>query len=332
MRECLSYNDVLLVPQYSNIKSRSQVNLESRLSNKTFTLPIISSPMDTVTGTEMALAMEQAGGLGIVHRYCSIPEQIEMISYEGVRAAATGVTGDFTDRAAALYSAGIRIFCLDVAHGDHTHMRGAVERLKDTYGEEVHVMAGNVATREAYERLSEWGADSVRVGIGGGSICSTRIQTGHGMPTFQSVLDCAGSERDTTIIADGGITTAGDIVKALAAGADFVILGSLLAGTNETPGQIFKSKKGKEYKVYRGMASKEAQKDWRGSFSSNEGVSTTVDTKGPVATILDDLANGIRSGLSYSGATTIFELQTKAEFIRQTASGQIESSTHILRQ
>ena len=331
MKECLSYNDVLLVPQYSSIKSRSEVNLESRLGNKSYTLPIISSPMDTVTDTEMALAMEIAGGLGVVHRYCSIPEQIEKISYEGIRAAAIGVTGDYVDRVASLYNAGIRIFCLDVAHGDHSHMEVAIRRIKDTYGEEVHVMAGNVATKEAYERLSKWGADSVRVGIGGGSICSTRIQTGHGMPTFQSVLDCSQSEYDTTIIADGGITTAGDIVKALAAGADFVILGSLLAGTNETPGEVFKSKKGKEYKVYRGMASKEAQKDWRGSFSSNEGVSTTVDTKGPVAAILDDLANGIRSGLSYSGARTIFELQAKAEFIRQTASGQVESSTHILR-
>ena len=331
MKECLSYDDVLLVPQHSDIKSRAQVNLESRLGNKSFTLPIISSPMDTITGTAMALAMEKAGGLGIIHRYCSIPEQVGMISYEGVRAAAVGVTGDFADRVATLHSAGIRIFCLDVAHGDHVHMEIAIRRLKDTYGEEVHVMAGNVATREAYDRLSKWGADSVRVGIGGGSICSTRIQTGHGMPTFQSVLDCAGSEYDTTIIADGGIKTAGDIVKALAAGADFVILGSLLAGTNETPGQVFKSKKGKEYKVYRGMASKEAQKDWRGSFSSDEGVSTTVDTKGPVERILDDLANGIRSGLSYSGAATIFGLQSKAEFVRQTVSGQVESSTHILR-
>ena len=110
MRECLSYNDVLMVPQYSDIKSRSQVNLESRLGNKSFTLPIISSPMDTITGTEMALAMEEAGGLGVVHRYCSIQEQIEMISYENVRAAAIGVTGDFVDRVVALYNAGIRIF------------------------------------------------------------------------------------------------------------------------------------------------------------------------------------------------------------------------------
>ena len=132
MKECLSYNDVLLVPQHSNIKSRTEVNLESRLANKSYTLPIISSPMDTITETGMALAMKKAGGLGIVHRYCSIAEQIEMISYEDIRAAAVGVTGDFVDRVAALYNAGIRIFCLDVAHGDHLHMQIAIERLKNT--------------------------------------------------------------------------------------------------------------------------------------------------------------------------------------------------------
>jgi IMP dehydrogenase len=192
-------------------------------------------------------------------------------------------------------------------------------------------MAGNVATREGYERLSKWGANSIRVGIGGGSICSTRIQTGHGCPTFQSILDCAQSECDTTIIADGGIKTPGDIVKALAAGADFVMLGSLLAGSDETPGELFEGKRGKKYKVYRGMASKEAQKDWRGSHSSNEGVSTTVPHKGPVSSILQDLENGIRSGLSYSGSRTVFGLQFKAQFIKQTSAGQIESSAHIMR-
>jgi len=331
MKECLSYDDVLLLPQYSDIKSRTEVNLESRLGNRTFTLPIISSPMDTITGTEMALAMEKAGGLGIVHRYCSISEQIEMISYEGISAAAIGITEDCLDRAAALYSAGVRIFCLDVAHGDHAMMEHKIRRIKEAYGEEVHLMAGNVATREGYERLSKWGADSIRVGIGGGSICSTRTQTGHGMPTFQSVLDCSESECDTTIIADGGIKTGGDIVKALAAGADFVILGSLLAGTDETPGEKFQGKKGKEYKVYRGMASKEAQEDWRGTFSSNEGITTTIGAKGAVTDTLDDLRNSIRSGLSYSGSRTIFGLQGKAEFIRQTPAGQFESSTHILR-
>ena len=331
MRDCLSFDDVLLIPQYSDVKSRTEVNIESRLGNTTFPLPIISSPMDTITETEMALAMDSAGGLGIVHRYCSIPEQVGLVSYEGVRAAAVGVTGDYLERVSALYGAGIRIFCLDVAHGDHVLMRDAIEKLKEEYGEAVHLMAGNVASRDAYDRLSEWGADSIRVGIGGGSICSTRIQTGHGCPTFQSILDCAESEHDTTIIADGGMRTSGDVVKALAAGADFVMLGSLLAGATETPGELFEGKRGKKYKVYRGMASKEAQKDWRGTHSSNEGISTTVPFKGPVKDMLEDLENGIRSGLSYSGTRTVYGLQFKAQFVRQTGAGQIESSTHILR-
>ena len=331
MRKCLSYDDVLLVPQYSDIKSRSEVNLESRLGSVTFPLPIISSPMDTVTETEMALAMDAVGGLGIIHRYCSIGEQVGLVSYEGVRAAALGVTGDYFERASALYGAGLRIFCLDVAHGDHSLVRDAIEKLREEYGESVHLMAGNVATREAYERLSDWGADSVRVGIGGGSICSTRIQTGHGCPTFQSVWDCSQSDHDTTIVADGGVRTSGDAVKALAAGADFVMLGSLLAGTAETPGELFEGKRGKKYKVYRGMASKEAQKDWRGTHSSNEGISTTVPFKGPAKHVLEDLENGIRSGLSYSGSRTIYGMQFKAQFVRQTGAGQVESSTHILR-
>ena len=331
MKECLSYDDILLVPQYSDIKSRSEVNIESRLGTVSFQLPIISSPMDTITETEMALAMGKAGGLGIIHRYCTIQEQVGFVSYEGVYATAVGVTGDYFERTAALYGAGIRVFCLDVAHGDHLLTRNAIEKLKEEYGESIHIIAGNVACREGYERLSDWGADSIRVGIGGGSICSTRIQTGHGCPTFQSVWDCSQSDHDTTIIADGGIKTAGDIVKSLAAGADFVMLGSLLAGTAETPGELFESKRGKKYKVYRGMASKEAQKDWRGTHSSNEGISTTVPFKGPVVDILEDLENAIRSGLSYSGSRTIYGLQFKAQFVRQTAAGQVESSTHILR-
>lgn len=331
MRKCLSYDDVLLVPQYSDIKSRSEVNLENRLGNTSFPLPVISSPMDTITETEMALAMNDAGGLGIIHRYCSIAEQIGFVSYENVRAAAIGVTGDYLERASALYGAGIRIFCLDIAHGDHFLMRDAIENLKKEYGAEIHLMAGNVACRNAYERLSDWGADSVRVGLGGGSICSTRIHTGHGMPVFQSILDCARADLNTTIIADGGIRTAGDIVKALAAGADFVMLGSLLAGTAETPGESFVNKRGKKYKVYRGMASKAAQKDWRGTYSSNEGISTTVACKGSVAGVLEELENGIRSGLSYSGSRTIYGMQFKAQFVKQTGAGQVESSTHILR-
>jgi len=331
MKKCLSFDDVLLAPQYSDVTSRSRVVLGNRLGNCIFRSPVISSPMDTVTESAMCHAMNEAGGLGILHRYCSIEEQAELAHGKSyVHAAAIGITGDYLERAQALFDAGIRTFCLDVAHGDHVYMRQAIEKIKENHGEFCSIMAGNVATLEAFNRLADWGADAIRVGIGGGSICSTRVQTGHGIPTFQSILDCAQSDRGAKIIADGGIRTSGDIVKALAAGADFVMLGSILAGTDESPGEIFEGQRGR-YKVYRGMASKEAQKDWRGKYSSNEGVSTTVPYKGSVMPILRDLDNGIRSGLSYSGAHTLPLLRSKAKFIYQTSAGQVESSTHIMR-
>ena len=204
------------------------------------------------------------------------------------------------------------------------------KKLKDAFSESVHLMAGNVATLEAFEELSEWGADSIRVGIGGGSICSTRIVTGHGLPTFQSILECAKTSYDTKIIADGGIKTTGDMVKALAAGADFVMVGSLLSGTDETPGEVLVGAKGEKYKEYRGMASKEAQRSWRGKSSTPEGVSTVVPYKGPVRNILQDFDGGIRSGLSYTGVRSIKELQSKRHFVLQSSAAQLESSTHIM--
>ena len=219
---------------------------------------------------------------------------------------------------------------MDVAHGHHALVRAALKTLREELGDKVHLMAGNVATLDAFNDLADWGADSIRVGIGGGSICSTRINTGHGVPTYQSVVDCARSDRDAKLIADGGIKNAGDIVKALAAGADFVMLGSILAGTDESPGEIFTSEN-KKYKVYRGMASRSAQMEWRGKSSSPEGVSTTIPYKGSVVKLLEDITGNIKSGFSYTGATSLEMLQSKATFIRQTPAGQLESSTHILR-
>ena len=222
------------------------------------------------------------------------------------------------------------MLCLDVAHGHHALVRTALRTLRKNLGDKIHLMAGNVATLEAFNDLADWGANSIRVGIGGGSICSTRINTGHGVPTFQSVLDCSRSNREAKLIADGGIRNAGDIVKALAAGADFVMLGSMLAGTDESPGEIFKSGNNK-YKVYRGMASRSAQLDWRGKSSSPEGVSTTIPYKGSVAEILQDISGNIKSGFSYTGVRNLMDLQVKATFLQQTPAGQFESSTHILR-
>jgi len=335
LKLALSFDDVLLVPQYSEIKSRKDIEIRQELrAVGDFSLPIISSPMDTITGEGMVCAMDTAGGLGILHRYNSIDEQAKMAmdiaSANHVVGAAIGIGEDCIERALTLARAGVSFLCIDVAHGHHSKLRDALTSLRTAVGEEIHIMAGNVATLEAFNDLADWGADSIRVGIGGGSICSTRIQTGHGMPTLQSVMDCAQSDRDATLIADGGIRTSGDIVKALAAGADFVMLGSLLAGTDETPGQVMHTKNGRE-KVYRGMASKEAQRDWRNRVSSNEGISHTVSLKGPVKHVLDELRTGIRSGISYSGADSVLSLQSRATFIRQTQSGQVESSTHIKR-
>ncbi len=327
-RQTHSFDDVLLVPQFSDVESRSEIDLTRQLGNRTYYLPIISSPMDTVTGLRMASTFGELGALAITHRYCTKEEQIQMTPSNA--AAAIGVSGDFMDRVKSLNDAGVSTFCLDVAHGHHVLVERALKTIKDKYGEEVNVIAGNVATPKAYVALSEWGADAVRIGIGGGSICSTRVQTGHGVPTFESVLTCS-YEDGAVIIADGGIKTAGDIVKALAAGADFVMLGSMLAGTDESPGETFQSTDGSKYKVYRGMASVEAHQDWRGSARSLEGISTTIPYKGSVVGIVESLTQNVRSGLSYSGARNITQLQAKAEFIIQSNASQIESSTHILR-
>jgi len=335
----LTYNDILLAPQYSDIRSRSEVDIGSALDGPyayvPLRLPIMASPMDTISEEEMGVAMWQEGGLAVIHRYNTIERQLEIMDHiitlcQCNAAAAIGTSGDYLERATALYDVGVRILCVDVAHGHHILMKEALHELRDCFDDSAHIIAGNVATLEGYNDLVDWGADSVRCNIGGGSICSTRTQTGHGVPGLQTIIDCARSDRNAPIIADGGIRNSGDIVKALAAGADFVMLGSLFAGTDETPGDIINTHEGK-FKSYRGMASKDAQIAWRGKTASLEGVATTVPCKGPVDEVLEELERGIRSGLSYSGARTIRELQAKAEFIQQTASGQLESSAHILR-
>lgn len=330
----LCFDDVLLKPRYSSIASRREISLKTLLGEVEFSLPVISSPMDTVTERAMATKMSALGGLGLIHRYNSPEEQatlVEACVNDGATNVgfAVGVGEDAVSRAVKCVNAGGNVVCIDVAHGHHNLVRHTIGILRNTFGTSVHIMAGNVATPEGHQALSDWGADSVRVGIGGGSICSTRIQTGHGMPTFQSVLDCAQRGGTASIIADGGIRNPGDVVKALAAGADAVMVGSLLAGTHESPGE-FMYRNGEKMKVYRGMASKDAQIDWRGHYSSDEGVSSYVPCKGPAEKILDNISRGVRSGLSYSGCRSIVELQTHSEFITQTSLGNVESGTHIL--
>ena len=334
-QKCLSFNDVLLTPQKSNICSRKEINIGTSLGASHYSLPVISSPMDTVTEVLMAHTMYSSGALGILHRYNSIKEQTKLVrdlSEVGVFniAAAVGVSGDTKERATALFNAGAQTLCIDVAHGHHVLMEKTLKTLCDAFGESVTLIAGNVATAEGFLDLQSWGASAIRVGIGGGSICSTRTQTGHGLSTFSSVMACSEVKTTSRLIADGGIKNSGDIVKAIAAGADFIMLGSLLAGTDESPGDIFLSNDGKRYKAYRGMASRAAQMDWRGKISSLEGVSTTIPYKGPVKHILNELAINIRSGFSYSGARNQAELRDFAKFVQQTPATQMESGTHIL--
>jgi IMP dehydrogenase len=287
----------------------------------------------------MAVTMSKHGGLGIIHRYNSIDEQAELVrdaklggasTYVG---AAVGVSSEWLERTQELIEAGVDVICVDVAHGHHENVKNVLHKMKELFPQ-IHLMAGNVATGKGFQDLSEWGADSIRVGIGGGSICSTRIQTGFGVPNLAAIFDCIRTQAyksgKTKLIVDGGIKNSGDMVKAFAAGAHFVMCGSLLAGTDESPGETFVDGNGVKMKNYRGMASREAQTDWRGKSSAPEGISTFIKHKGSVNPILDDIRGNIQSGFSYAGARNFIELSGKVEFIQQTSAGAAESFTHIL--
>ena len=357
MQRTLCFDDVLLVPQYSEIESRKNVDasvsgfddLDAVLtkSHPILKCPIVGSPMDTVISPEVASVLEDFGGFGVLHRYCTIQDSVKMFKETLEKCpghplpnimVAIGATGDYLERATALYEAGCRAFCIDVAHGHHSSVKNALKELRLKLGDEVHLMSGNVATLDAFNDLADWGSNSIRVGVGGGSMCSTRIRTGHGIPTLQSVMDCAKSDRDVFIVADGGIRNSGDAVKALAAGADMIMLGSILAGHDECPGDLVDSHgltyKSSQpigvplFKKFRGMASREAQLQWRGRVSVVEGESTMIPYKGSVANTLTDLLEGIKSGISYSGARTIRELRSKAKFVTVTSQGVRENGPH----
>jgi len=339
----LAYDDVLLKPQYSDITSRKQVDVSSNLGAGTrLTSPIFASPMDTVSETDMAVAMAKAGGAAIIHRYNTIEQQALMVLEAHNQlltdsvflpniGAAVGVAGDFLERAEEVVKAGANILCVDVAHGHHLLMKNALESLRQHFPKgALHIMAGNVATLEGVNDLADWGADSVRCNIGGGSICSTRVQTGHGMPGLQTIFECARTDRDVKIIADGGIKNSGDITKAIAAGADFVMCGSLLGGTLESPGKRKKLADGTCVKLYRGMASKDAQLDWRGTHSAAEGVTSYVPCRSTVIDTIANLIGGLKSGCSYSNARNLTELRANAQWIQQTSAGFVESKPHIV--
>ena len=340
--EWLTYDDVLLVPQLSSIRSRKNIDLKSGKLN--LSIPFISSNMDTVTEENMAIAMYNAGGAGIIHRFLNADRLDQIIkrvkSCNALPIISVGVNEDSNDLILCALRNRCYAFCVDVAHGHHNAVAKRVMELRERIPHHTHegpiIIAGNVATPEGVRFLVEAGANIIKVGIGPGSHCTTRIVTGHGMPQLSAVAQCAAEakkfieylDNPIEIIADGGIRNSGDIAKALGAGADYVMLGRLLAGTNEAPGEvIMDSKIGKKVKFYRGMASLSAQNSI-GKNRAPEGVSSTVEATGSVAKIIDNLADGLRSALSYTAVTNIAEFKEKATFVRVTHNSYIEGTPH----
>jgi IMP dehydrogenase len=288
--------------------------------------------MDTITESNMAIAMHKEGGLGILHRFISTAEQVtEVRKMKQAElphiAASIGVNLDFKQRAKALIDAGVNLVTVDIAHGHSISMIETLKWLKDTYPD-IEVIAGIVATPQGTLDLIKEGADAIKVGIGPGSMCTTRVITGCGVPQLTAVALCAevAREQSTPVIADGGIKTSGDIVKAFAVGANTIMLGSVLSGTLETPGEIRHGKK-----LYRGMASKSAQVSWRGGVPKGmaaEGESTLVPIKGHVSDVINELAGGLRSGMTYINAVNLTDIMNKSEFMEMSGSGLNESRAH----
>ena len=318
--QLLAFDDVLLVPQYSIVPSRSAPDLSITLAGYIpLQIPILPANTDTITGVEMLKAVRDYGGWGYIHRSLSEEERISLASQS--LPLTIGACSEEVSIAEKLLRAGCRDFCVDIAHADSVHGLMMVERLYNwsiILNEKITICAGNVCTVEGALRLVEAGAHIIKCGIGPGSICTTRKVTGHGYPQLSAIIEvAAGLEGKASLIADGGIRSSGDIVKALAAGADAVMVGRLLAGCEETPGPVLPGTEGSgAYKVYRGMASEPARKDRdpHKSWGAPEGISCLVPYQGPVQDVLSELADGVRSGLSYSGAHSIKDLQERATF------------------
>lgn len=320
--EELDYSDVFIVPQYSEITTRTEIDTSSNLGWFKVNIPVISANMDTITEWEMATAMHENGAIGALHRFNSIQSAVTHYNLAvqstndkdmGITIVSIGVNRDSKERAQALYEAGARHFVIDIAHGHSKSMKDMIGWMKSTF-KDIYVIAGNVCTANATRDLAEWGADFVKVGIGPGSVCLTKDVTGVTFPQFSAVLGCSG--HGVPIIADGGIKSIGDIAKALGAGADFVMLGGMLAGTDECPGEVIDNSK-----VYRGMASRDAMRRIRvqDQMPTPEGLVTTVPCKGPVGSIIQDIGGGLRSAFSYVNARNLKEFQDKAKFgIRRT--------------
>jgi IMP dehydrogenase len=355
--EALTFDDVTLIPNIAKVPACKVKTKAKVTKNISLEIPLISAAMDTVTESKMAIKMAQLGGLGVIHRNLSIKEQVEEIKKvkkakigKGAAvskdkkllvAAAIGTSGDYLKRVASLIEAGVDIISIDLAHGSTRWAKEAIIEIKKRF-QEINIIAGNAADKAGAKYLADAGADSIKVGIGGGSICTTRVITGVGVPSITAILDVkeALSSYRLPIIIDGGLRFSGDLVKAIAAGADCGMCGSLLAGTNETPGKIVK-RAGHRYKLYRGMSVKEAMnnrtrdryytKKRKKEAHTSQGVSGLVDYKGSAQIILEVFIGGVKAGMENIGVSSIKELQDKGRFYKVSDAGFKEGHSHDIR-
>tara|TARA_B100000315_G_scaffold26292_1_gene22633 strand:- start:17917 stop:18939 length:1023 start_codon:yes stop_codon:yes gene_type:complete len=336
MNEALTYDDVLLVPSYNHWESRKVVDtrVTDRIGLLSLDIPVMTSNMDTITESGMANFIRSKGGIGVLHRFMSVEDNVKLLKECNLPVfVSVGCSDDDLQRAEALRDSGAGFFCIDVAHAHAKYVGRTLKNLREMLGKETCIMAGNVATYAGADYLASCGADIVKVGIGGGSVCTTRIKTGFGVPNLTAIKDC--SRVDRSLVADGGIRNPGDVVKALAFGADFIMIGSMLAGTRPTPGNVItrSTDDGRELKVkmYRGMASNEVHDDYHGGLAewkTAEGISVEVEYRESEETIIADIVGGLRSGMTYAGASSIRELQRKLDYVRITNAARIENLPH----
>ena len=348
----LTYDDIQLVPRFSSVSSRQDINLETKLSrNYSILIPLIASPMDTVCEQEMAFKMFTMGGVGCIHRFLTVQGQARQVLELKSRIYGEGFGGPFENwgdayafgekqipimaaigvgskerlRADALVEAGANVLLIDVAHGHHQNVIEMIKYCKNKFPEE-DVIAGSIATAEAAEDLQNAGADGLRVGIGGGSLCTTRVKTGFGIPNVTCIEEISKVAK-VPVMADGGIRSSGDIAKSLAVGAQCVMIGSLIAGTDEAPGKIIETKSGLS-KKYRGSASLETKSAHGQEQRNVEGESTTIPYKGGVSFVIKGLLDGVRSALSYAGAISLDEYAPN--YVQITNSGIREAQPHLI--
>ena len=343
IKEALTFDDVLLLPKYSNILP-ADTNISLKLTKKiSLKVPFLTSAMDTVTESKMAISIAKEGGLGIVHRNLNIASQSKEIKkvkkQKLLVGAAVGTNKEDLERVKSLISSGADLIVIDTAHGHSEKVLKTLSKIKKVI-KDIPVCVGNIATGEAAKKLFNAGADIIKVGIGPGSICTTRMVAGIGVPQISAIMDVKKAlyKKNIKIISDGGIKFSGDIAKALAAGADAIMMGSIFAGTEESPGRKFKVK-GKIYKEYRGMGSigamsaGSANRYFQKNFKDKskyvpEGVEGRVEYKGKVSKIIYQLQGGLRSSMGYIGAKNLKEINKKAKFVKITKAGFYESMVH----